>query len=445
MPLSFVFDQNRCTGCQACQLACVIENQLAPDRSWRKIYTFNERHYPGAPLFHMSLACNHCGDPACMVACPALAYSRDRETGAVLLDVDKCIGCRYCTWACPYDAPKFDTAAGVVTKCTLCNHRVSEGLKPACVDLCPTGALELADLSQDRITNRVAGFTATDLGPAIKIIRLRSDREVPAQATALATQLIPWSPRPLSKVTLKHEWPLLVFTLVAPVLAAMLAAVAFAGLDVHIAAFLTPALAATALGGAHLGKKTRAWRIVLNVADSWLSREIVLFNLFVVAAATYLWLRPTGQWLAWSATILGFVALIAVDTVYRYGVKTASNLPHSASVFLSGLLLAGVMGLNPALAGTAGLAKLALYIWRKIELQQLGGRGLLAGVTRIGLGILVPVALWTTGSPGIWLVVSFVMLGELIDRWEFYLEMNIMTPELQMALDLDQRIGRLDD
>jgi DMSO reductase anchor subunit len=249
----------------------------------------------------------------------------------------------------------------------------------------------------------------------------------------------------LSKVTLKHEWPLLVFTLVAPVLAAMLAAVAFAGLDVHIAAFLTPALAATALGGAHLGKKTRAWRIVLNVADSWLSREIVLFNLFVVAAATYLWLRPTGQWLAWSATILGFVALIAVDTVYRYGVKTASNLPHSASVFLSGLLLAGVMGLNPALAGTAGLAKLALYIWRKIELQQLGGRGLLAGVTRIGLGILVPVALWTTGSPGIWLVVSFVMLGELIDRWEFYLEMNIMTPELQMALDLDQRIGRLDD
>ena len=74
---AFVFDPNRCTGCQACELACSIENQLGPDRSWRSVLTFNERALPGVPLFHLSLACNHCEEPACMHSCPALAYERD--------------------------------------------------------------------------------------------------------------------------------------------------------------------------------------------------------------------------------------------------------------------------------------------------------------------------------------------------------------------------------
>ncbi len=88
MPLAFVFDPNRCTGCQACELACSIENELGPDRSWRGVVTFNEEAFPGIPLFHLSLACNHCAEPACMNTCPALAYHRDEETGAVLVDVD---------------------------------------------------------------------------------------------------------------------------------------------------------------------------------------------------------------------------------------------------------------------------------------------------------------------------------------------------------------------
>ena len=141
----FVFDINKCTGCQACSIACEIENELEPGADWRQVTTFNERHVPGVLSFHLSVACNHCVDPPCMKNCPALAYSKDAVTGAVTVDPDLCIGCRYCTWACPYDAPRFNTASGVVEKCTFCQHRLEDGLEPACVTSCPTGALKLAD------------------------------------------------------------------------------------------------------------------------------------------------------------------------------------------------------------------------------------------------------------------------------------------------------------
>ena len=73
---AFIFDINKCTGCQACQIACVIENELEPERSWRQMFTFNKQRLPDIPLFHLSLACNHCLDAPCMKYCPALAYLR---------------------------------------------------------------------------------------------------------------------------------------------------------------------------------------------------------------------------------------------------------------------------------------------------------------------------------------------------------------------------------
>ena len=160
MPNSFLFDPNRCTGCGACRLACSIENQLEPERSWRRIDTFNRTRHPGLPLYHLSLACNHCSEPACMYACPALAYSRDENSGAVMLDDAKCIGCRYCAWACPYDAPVYEPPRGVMTKCTLCHHRLREGMRPACASLCPTGALDFGDLPEAELEKAVQGKPA---------------------------------------------------------------------------------------------------------------------------------------------------------------------------------------------------------------------------------------------------------------------------------------------
>ncbi len=89
----------------------------------------------------------HCQDPVCVNVCPTTAMSKD-ENGIVSVDADKCIGCRYCEWACPYGAPQFNEAAGVMTKCNMCQDLVAEGGNPACVDACPMRALEFGDIEE---------------------------------------------------------------------------------------------------------------------------------------------------------------------------------------------------------------------------------------------------------------------------------------------------------
>ena len=181
-PPAFVNDLETCVGCHACAVACANENQLAPGTSWRHIVTFNATRRAGLPTFHLSLACNHCRDAPCMTACPALAISRDARTGAVLINANHCIGCRYCSWVCPYDAPRFDHDAGVMRKCTLCNERLTDGLAPACVVGCPVGALQIGEPVADE-PMRVAGFPSAAIGPSIRFVPMRS-RTTSAGATS---------------------------------------------------------------------------------------------------------------------------------------------------------------------------------------------------------------------------------------------------------------------
>jgi len=103
----FIFDLNKCVGCHACGVACKIENGKEQHHPWREISTFNSFQHPQLPVFHYSMACNHCEDAPCMISCPALAYSKDDNLNTITFNADKCIGCTYCTWACPYDAPKY--------------------------------------------------------------------------------------------------------------------------------------------------------------------------------------------------------------------------------------------------------------------------------------------------------------------------------------------------
>ncbi|HKK80676.1 MAG TPA: 4Fe-4S dicluster domain-containing protein, partial [Prolixibacteraceae bacterium] len=120
----FIYDYNKCVGCHACVVACTNENGFQSPETWRNIHSSNSIHYPQLPLFYLSLACNHCDDAPCLQNCPAHAYSRDEKTGAVIHHPEKCMGCKYCTWACPYDAPKFNPKEGIIEKCTFCNHRI---------------------------------------------------------------------------------------------------------------------------------------------------------------------------------------------------------------------------------------------------------------------------------------------------------------------------------
>lgn len=467
MPHAFVFDVNKCTGCGACQLACSIENQLAPDVSWRHVSTFNEPRHPGISLFHLSLACNHCAQPACMDACPALAYERDDATGAVLINQDACIGCGYCAWACPFDAPKLDHDRGVMTKCTFCNHRLSEGLTPACASLCPTGALRVEQVAERDLHQPVAGFPETDLRPAIRIIPPRGD--VVAAAGTAAPMALPGpaaepgpgpagTAPPESKITLAKEWPLAVFTWAAPLLFALVAAsVLGAGpgpllpalpllpvpLSTFAAVFALLAGAGMLLGSAHLGRKERAWRIVLNVRRSPLSREIVAFSAFAALGLGYLWLAPDRPWLGVAATASGALALFAIEDVYRFAQRDFDRLPHSANVVMSGPYLAACVAIAAGAAeglllGTAaalGAVKLFWYYRRKSELADLRGRDA-CGVTLARIGpTIAGLSLLMIGGPP-WLGLALVLAAELIDRCELYTELRIMTPRLKAARDL---------
>jgi Fe-S-cluster-containing dehydrogenase component/DMSO reductase anchor subunit len=324
---AFLFDLNRCTGCNACQLACTIENGLPLDVSWRSVFTYNAAHHPTLPRFHLSLACNHCAAAPCMAGCPALAYRRDPERGLVQVDATRCIGCRYCTWTCPYDALRYDARHGVVSKCTYCAERLAAGREPACTTGCPTGALRTTTLD-DAAPRRAAaprrvaatgsdplghatvpGFPDVGTQPSIRLVPLAPGRCQPAtgEEGLAAGPDAPASP-PLSlppatppsaapRISARGEWSLVVFTLLAATLVALggaaspgvarLAAALPGGAGWSSAppvpgpaGVLALVLVACAASLAHLGRPARAWRAVLGVRRSWLAREVAGFGLF---------------------------------------------------------------------------------------------------------------------------------------------------------------------
>jgi anaerobic dimethyl sulfoxide reductase subunit B (iron-sulfur subunit) len=146
--LVFSFQPERCTGCMACMVACLDQNDLPPDAASLRQVTLYEPDTPepSAPWW-MSLACQHCEDAPCMQACITGAIYRCEETGFVKLDSALCVGCHTCGLACPFGAPRF-MPDGKMHKCDFCAGRVSEGLMPACVQVCPTGALGVGEMNR---------------------------------------------------------------------------------------------------------------------------------------------------------------------------------------------------------------------------------------------------------------------------------------------------------
>ncbi len=105
--------------------------------------------YPNPTRWFVSMGCFHCDQPACLAACPVEgAIIKRYEDGIVLIDQDKCIGCRRCEFACPYGAPQMNFETSKVEKCTLCVHRIDAGLEPACVTACPGLALQFGDMAE---------------------------------------------------------------------------------------------------------------------------------------------------------------------------------------------------------------------------------------------------------------------------------------------------------
>jgi len=152
-----MYDVSKCTACRGCQVACKDWNQLPAviepftgsyqthedtNGDTYTIIKFFESEDPvtGVHWNFMKRSCMHCLDAECVKACPQGAYYKS-PSGATIHDPEKCIGCQYCTYACPFGIPKYRKREDKISKCTLCADRVEEGLTPACARTCPSGAL----------------------------------------------------------------------------------------------------------------------------------------------------------------------------------------------------------------------------------------------------------------------------------------------------------------
>jgi anaerobic dimethyl sulfoxide reductase subunit B (iron-sulfur subunit) len=146
----FYYDLVVCTGCKGCQIACKDKNDLKVGELFRKVYDFEGGTYPDVWGYSISLGCNHCENPKCVENCPTGALYKRENDGLVVQDRQKCIGCKLCTWSCPYGRPQYLEGQGKAGKCDGCADLVDQGLNPVCVDTCPLRAIEFGDIEELR-------------------------------------------------------------------------------------------------------------------------------------------------------------------------------------------------------------------------------------------------------------------------------------------------------
>ncbi len=186
---AILYDSSKCTACKGCQVACKQWNQLpspltndeytytesfqapldlAPN-TWLIINFREEDKEVGIDWNFMRNSCFHCTEAACEMACPVGAISH-KENGAVVIDQDKCIGCRYCVASCPFDVPRWDEAKNKTFKCWQCFDRTSAGREPACVSSCHTAALQFGDraemlaIARERVDQlKAAGYDKAEM------------------------------------------------------------------------------------------------------------------------------------------------------------------------------------------------------------------------------------------------------------------------------------------
>ncbi|MCX8073047.1 MAG: dimethyl sulfoxide reductase anchor subunit [Candidatus Binatia bacterium] len=470
---AFAVDLDACTGCKACVTACHALNGLDPEEAWRNVTLLSGTSETAVVLQHVTASCHHCLQPACLEGCPANAYKKDTLTGIVRHLDDQCIGCRYCTFTCPYGAPQYVARLGIVRKCDMCAGRLNAGQAPACVQGCPNGAIriELVERTEVEARARAESFLPHGAHPRLTEPTSRyAKRHWPEHLRLADPELL----RPE-----EGHWPLAIMLVLT-----QLAVGAFfigklvqqAGTGIAVReghAALSAATASLALGASllHLGRPLLAWRAVLGLGHSWLSREVVAFGAFAALAAVAAAIEG-GLLRGWGGALAGFVqtgaalaggiGLVASAMVYRrtarplwhgalwrFGLTTlllgsaASavsvlvHVPGSAAASertVQGLAVAMIMlalvklglearvfwwarkGLSSALGRAARLLTDVLYQWSVLRFAC----GWVGGVV-VPLLLLVPVPPGSAQPFAAALVALLLLVsGELLERWLFF-------------------------
>lgn len=388
MQYGFVIDQEACIGCHACTVACKAENgvPVGDFRTWVK-YVETGR-FPDVKRHFAVLRCNHCTDAPCVTICPVNALVK-RDDGIVDVDRQACIGCRACMQACPYDALYMNEDLHAVEKCHFCAHRVEKGLEPACVTVCPVGAIIPGDFhdadspvsqlirKRDVLRRRVEQGT----GPNVYYIGAPKEALEPEMAVTPSAFL--WSERPSKKPetmdgvvpaegeaqvvwNAEHRvewgWPVSLYlvtkslaagaALVAP-FASALGATGFAAKYLFESLALLFTVMTAFLLVVDLGKKWAFYRLLTRPnRRSWLVKGAWILGGFGGAVALSLffaWLgEPVAAWLfrltaaVLALPVAGYTALLFAQCRGRDLWESALLLPHLLALALlcaSGLAL----------------------------------------------------------------------------------------------------------
>jgi DMSO reductase anchor subunit/ferredoxin len=364
-----------------------------------------------------------------MDGCPSSAYSRDPLSGAVLLDRVKCIGCKYCQWNCPYDAPKYDSISKTIAKCNLCNTSPVAGGSPACASACPTGALSFGPLSETASDIPYPWFPDTKLKPAIEFT-----------STQLSTlQIILEIERRQSKQevypkNISNEISLVIFSFLSVLSVATLITAfiqgTFSGNIISVVVLLLAGIVSLF----HLGQKKRSWRAMTNLKKSPLSREIAAFIVyFTLSVATVVFRLPL---LLVVSSVAGLIFLIMIDSVYIYSDKRKSIVMHSGQTFISALLIGSFLsGLTfPFIF----LAAIKLISAGNNLFSKQDDNYFIIRFLRLAFLILPAIAMISNNSHLESLTIFIFLTGELFDRILFYadfkpLNINILIREHRNA------------
>ncbi len=412
----FAFAMEACVGCHSCEAACSEQNGLPPGTAWRRVGEIEGGDFPHTRRLHLSMSCNHCLEPACLIGCPTDAYVK-LDNGVVAHLADECIGCQYCTWNCPYSVPVFQPDRRIVTKCDMCLPRLDAGLEPACVSACPTKAIsvEKVDVAAWR-DDHAAG--EAPLLPSSGLTLSTTRYEIPEGVPLETFGGSEWALRPEDP-----HWPLVWLTLLTQAaVGASLTAGDGAG------RLTAAALAVVALGVSllHLGRPLHAWKALRNLRRSWLSREVALFGAYgtLAAAATAL------PFVAPVAAVVGVAGVYASGRLYMVPGRPAWCSPLTLARFgatvlavgglVTGHRTVGVVGVAAGLAVTAAnLARLGrgerIEWWGSVRLALRRFRDLSVLGAALSLGGIVA----AVAGP-LALAVVLVCAGELVGRYLFY-------------------------
>lgn len=423
MEKGFLFDHTRCVACNACNAACILENgwNIHP----RLVYSYNAEAFQSLPVLNLSLACNHCETAVCLKGCPSASYFRDTLTGAVLIDSTWCIGCKYCQWNCPYDAPKFDSVNRVIEKCNFCYTLLIDGFSPACTTSCPTGALKFGEISDPVSENVPAWFPDKLLNPSVKF--LSGINEIPLRIFPEESFERETQHNLLKTKVITGELSLLLFSFLTTLSVSMLISSLINGMFPSRLVQTSFLALAAIISLVHLGKPFRAWRAVINLKRSPLSREITLFATYFIISVIAVFFQLPGMLIV--SSMIGMILLLSIDAVYVYSDKRKSIILHSGQTFLTAMLIVSFLTRSTLPFIFIAVIKLVSSIYLIIINNE---RVMFPGLrfVRIALLIISGSCLVLSISLTDPVLISLFLAGEFIDRLIYYYDfdpVNIQT------------------